>query len=53
MKKTISCIDCLSSEAMQDRHWVSISKEIGHPIERTKNFCFRNIVDVSIYKYEN
>jgi len=30
MKKSINCIDMLSSEAMQPRHWETISLEIGH-----------------------
>ena len=33
MKKTLNCIDMLSSEAMQPRHWENISVEIGKQID--------------------
>lgn len=53
MKKIIGCINSLTAEAMQKRHWEMISKEVGQPIEYSHNsFCFNDLVKVNIHKYE-
>ena len=53
MKKTLNCIDMLSSEAMQDRHWESISNEINQAIDqKSSTFCFNDINKLDIFKNE-
>ena len=53
MKKTLNCIDMLSSEAMQDRHWNSISNELCESIDyKSSSFCFEDILRLDVFKYE-
>lgn len=53
MKRILNCIDMLSSEAMQDRHWNMISNEIGaHIDQKSSSFCFEDIVRVNIHLHE-
>jgi dynein heavy chain len=53
MKKIIGCINSLTLEAMQKRHWEMISKEVGQSIDYSNNsFCFNDLVKVNIHKYE-
>ena len=53
MKKTLNCIDMLSSESMQSRHWEIVSNEIGKQIDqKSSSFCFKDIVKLDIYKNE-
>lgn len=53
IKKAINCIDLLSSEAMQQRHWDQVSQEIGSQVDtKSSQFSFRDIVLLNIQKYE-
>ena len=53
MKKTINCIDLLSNEAMQERHWNDVSEVVGSKIEFSSNtFCFYDLIKVNIQNYE-
>lgn len=53
MKKTLNCIDMLGSEAMQDRHWNTISNELCETIDyKSSAFCFDDILKLDVFKYE-
>ena len=48
-KKVINCINLLSSEAMQARHWEQVSQTIGVQVDtKSSQFCFRDIVQLHI-----
>jgi dynein heavy chain len=53
MKKILNCIASLNTDAMEPRHWNTLSSEVGSKIEHTvPTFCFEDIVKVNIHKYE-
>ena len=54
MKKIINCISLLTGGRLEKRHWASLSKIVNHNIEENNpSFCFANMVEVDIHKYEN
>lgn len=53
MKKILNCIASLNTDAMEGRHWNSLSKDVGAKIDYTSpTFAFEDIVKVNIHKYE-